>query len=116
VSPCWSANLGRTHSSDIALSGIARTFQQRSQPGSDRLCRTQQVGLHHIDDIVDVAQPRGICCREPRTWAARNFGLGDLATKSATHPTQTAPAGKRPRLALDPAPLLLTSRGWPDSA
>ena len=108
--------VGRT-SSDIALSGIARTFQNVQLFGEMTALQNVQVGLHHTFDsnIVDVALHTPRYQREETAAVDRglgllNFvGLGDLATEEA----RNLPYGKQRlleiarALALDPQLLLL---------
>ena len=108
--------VGRT-SSDIALSGIARTFQNVQLFGEMTALQNVQVGLHHTFDsnIVDVALHTPRYKREETAAVERglgllNFvGLGDLATEEA----RNLPYGKQRlleiarALALDPQLLLL---------
>ena len=108
--------VGRT-SSDIALSGIARTFQNVQLFGEMTALQNVQVGLHHTFDsnIVDVALHTPRYKREETAAVDRglgllNFvGLGDLATEEA----RNLPYGKQRlleiarALALDPQLLLL---------
>ena len=108
--------VGRT-SSDIALSGIARTFQNVQLFGEMTALQNVQVGLHHTFDsnILDVALHTPRYKREEiaavdRGMGLLNFvGLGDLATEEA----RNLPYGKQRlleiarALALDPQLLLL---------
>jgi ABC-type branched-subunit amino acid transport system ATPase component/ABC-type branched-subunit amino acid transport system permease subunit len=108
--------VGRT-SSDIALSGIARTFQNVQLFGEMTALQNVQVGLHHsfASNIVDVALHTPRYKREETASVARglglvNFvGLGDLADEEA----RNLPYGKQRlleiarALALDPQLLLL---------
>ena len=108
--------VGRT-SSDIALSGIARTFQNVQLFGEMTALQNVQVGLHHTFDsnIVDVALHTPRFKREENAAVERglgllNFvGLGELATEEA----RNLPYGKQRlleiarALALDPQLLLL---------
>jgi branched-chain amino acid transport system permease protein len=110
------AVVGRT-SSDIALSGIARTFQNVQLFGEMTALQNVQVGLHHTFDsnIVDVALHTPRYRREERAAVERGMGLlhfvglGDLATEEA----RNLPYGKQRlleiarALALDPQLLLL---------
>ncbi len=110
------AVVGRT-SSDIALSGIARTFQNVQLFGEMTALQNVQVGLHHTFDsnIVDVSLHTPRYQREEKAAVERglgllNFvGLGDLATEEA----RNLPYGKQRlleiarALALDPQLLLL---------
>ena len=110
----WS---GRT-SSDIALSGIARTFQNVQLFGEMTALQNVQVGLHHTFDsnLLDVSlhTPRyrreSKALRPSAAWACCSFvGLADLADEEA----RNLPYGKQRlleiarALALDPQLLLL---------
>ncbi|MBX9868877.1 MAG: ABC transporter ATP-binding protein, partial [Burkholderiaceae bacterium] len=108
--------VGRT-SSDIALSGIARTFQNVQLFGEMTALQNIQVGLHHTfaSTILDVAVRTPRYQREEEATVTRglsllNFvGLGDLAYEEA----RNLPYGKQRlleiarALALDPQLLLL---------
>lgn len=108
--------VGRT-SSDIALSGIARTFQNVQLFGEMTALQNIQVGLHHTfgSNILDVAARTPRYQREEsgsiqRGLSLLNFvGLGDLAYEEA----RNLPYGKQRlleiarALALDPQLLLL---------
>jgi branched-chain amino acid transport system permease protein len=108
--------VGRT-SSDIALSGIARTFQNVQLFGEMTALQNIQVGLHHTFDsnIVDVSLSTPRYKREESAAVERglgllNFvGLGELADEEA----RNLPYGKQRlleiarALALDPQLLLL---------
>ena len=108
--------VGRT-SSDIALSGIARTFQNVQLFGEMTALQNVQVGLHHSfnSNIVDVALHTPRYRREEAASVDRglgliNFvGLSDLAHEEA----RNLPYGKQRlleiarALALDPQLLLL---------
>ncbi|WP_293606621.1 ABC transporter permease subunit [Polaromonas sp. UBA4122] len=108
--------VGRT-SSDIALSGIARTFQNVQLFGEMTALQNVLVGLHHTFDsnIVDVALNTPRYKREEKAATERGLGLlrfvglGDLATEEA----RNLPYGKQRlleiarALALDPQLLLL---------
>ncbi len=110
------AVVGRT-SADIALSGIARTFQNVQLFGEMTALQNIQVGLHHTFDsnILDVALNTPRYQREDSAAVARGMGLlhfvglGDLATEEA----RNLPYGKQRlleiarALALDPQLLLL---------
>jgi len=110
------AVVGRT-SSDIALSGIARTFQNVQLFGEMTALQNVQVGLHHTFDsnIVDVALHTPRYRREEKAAVERGMGLlrfvglADLATAEA----RNLPYGKQRlleiarALALDPQLLLL---------
>jgi ABC-type branched-subunit amino acid transport system ATPase component/ABC-type branched-subunit amino acid transport system permease subunit len=108
--------VGRT-SSDIALSGIARTFQNVQLFGEMTALQNIQVGLHHsfASNIVDVAVHTPRYQREDKAAVERGLGLlrfvglSDLATEEA----RNLPYGKQRlleiarALALDPQLLLL---------
>ena len=108
--------VGRT-SSDIALSGIARTFQNVQLFGEMTALQNVQVGLHHSfkSNAFDVALHTPRYNREEKSSVARGLGLlgfvglGDLATEEA----RNLPYGKQRlleiarALALDPQLLLL---------
>ena len=108
--------VGRT-SSDIALSGIARTFQNVQLFGEMTALQNVQVGLHHsfASNLLDVALRTGRYRRESRAVAERAMGLlrfvglADLAFEEA----RNLPYGKQRlleiarALALDPQLLLL---------
>ncbi len=108
--------VGRT-SSDIAVSGIARTFQNVQLFGEMTALQNVQVGLHHTfaSNIVDVALHTPRYKREEAASVQRgldlvNFvGLGDLVQEEA----RNLPYGKQRlleiarALALDPQLLLL---------
>ena len=108
--------VGRT-SSDIALSGIARTFQNVQLFGEMTALQNVQVGLHHSfnSNIVDVALQTPRYTREEKSSVDRGMallrfvGLGELATEEA----RNLPYGKQRlleiarALALDPQLLLL---------
>ncbi len=108
--------VGRT-SSDIALSGIARTFQNVQLFGEMTALQNVQVGLHHTfnSNIVDVSLHTPRYQREEAAATERglgliNFvGLADLAYEEA----RNLPYGKQRlleiarALALDPQLLLL---------
>ncbi len=110
------AVVGRT-SSDIALSGIARTFQNVQLFGEMTALQNIQVGLHHTfeSNIVDVSLHTPRYLREDAAAHARGMGLlrfvglGNLATEEA----RNLPYGKQRlleiarALALDPQLLLL---------
>ncbi|MCE4554156.1 ABC transporter permease subunit [Roseateles cellulosilyticus] len=107
---------GRT-SSDIALSGIARTFQNVQLFGEMTALQNVLVGLHHSfkSNLLDVALHLPRYKREDREQRARAHalldfvGLGDLAGEEA----RNLPYGKQRlleiarALALDPQLLLL---------
>ena len=108
--------VGRT-SSDIALSGIARTFQNVQLFGEMTALQNVQVGLHHTfeSNFVDVALNSGRYQRENDSSVQRGLGLlhfvglGELAGEEA----RNLPYGKQRlleiarALALDPQLLLL---------
>ncbi len=108
--------VGRT-SSDIALSGIARTFQNVQLFGEMTALQNVQVGLHHsfASNILDVALRTPRYRREEAASVERGMGLirfvglGDLASEEA----RNLPYGKQRlleiarALALDPQLLLL---------
>ena len=110
------ALVGRT-SADIALSGIARTFQNVQLFGEMTALQNVQVGLHHTfaSNIVDVALHLPRYKREETTAVERGLGLlefvglGNLAAEEA----RNLPYGKQRlleiarALALDPQLLLL---------
>ncbi|MCZ8073666.1 MAG: branched-chain amino acid ABC transporter ATP-binding protein/permease, partial [Paucibacter sp.] len=107
---------GRT-SSDIALSGIARTFQNVQLFGEMTALQNVLVGLHHSyrSNLLDVALHLPRYVRESRETTARAIGLlrfvglADLAGEEA----RNLPYGKQRlleiarALALDPQLLLL---------
>jgi len=108
--------LGRT-SSDIALSGIARTFQNVQLFGEMTALQNVLVGLHHSfeSNLLDVALHSPRYRREDQATTARAMGLlrfvglADLAYEEA----RNLPYGKQRlleiarALALDPQLLLL---------
>jgi len=108
--------VGRT-SSDIALSGIARTFQNVQLFGEMTALQNVQVGLHHTFDstFADVALHMPRYRREEKAATERGLnllrfvGLADLAMEEA----RNLPYGKQRlleiarALALDPQLLLL---------
>ena len=108
--------IGRTPS-DIALSGIARTFQNVQLFGEMTALQNIQVGLHHTFDsnILDVSLHTPRYKREEKAATERGLGLldfvglGDLAHEEA----RNLPYGKQRlleiarALALDPQLLLL---------
>jgi ABC-type branched-subunit amino acid transport system ATPase component/ABC-type branched-subunit amino acid transport system permease subunit len=108
--------VGRT-SSDIALSGIARTFQNVQLFGEMTALQNVQVGLHHTFDsnLLDVAVQTPRYVRESNAAVQRSLGLlrfvglEELATEEA----RNLPYGKQRlleiarALALDPQLLLL---------
>jgi len=105
------------NSSEIALSGIARTFQNVQLFGEMTALQNVQVGLHHTfaSSIVDVALNTPRYLREEAASVARGMalikfvGLTDLANDEA----RNLPYGKQRlleiarALALDPQLLLL---------
>ncbi|MDG0835346.1 branched-chain amino acid ABC transporter ATP-binding protein/permease [Pelomonas saccharophila] len=107
---------GRT-SSDIALSGIARTFQNVQLFGEMTALQNVLVGLHHSfrSNLLDIALHLPRYLREDREQRARAHalldfvGLGELASEEA----RNLPYGKQRlleiarALALDPQLLLL---------
>jgi branched-chain amino acid transport system permease protein len=108
--------VGRT-SSDIALSGIARTFQNVQLFGEMTALQNVMVGLHHsfASNLLDVAVGTPRYRREDEQATARALGLlqfvglADLAAEEA----RNLPYGKQRlleiarALALDPQLLLL---------
>ena len=110
------AVVGRT-SSDIALSGIARTFQNVQLFGEMTALQNVQVGLHHTfkSNIVDVSVHTPRYKQEEKAAVERGMGLlrfvglGNLADEEA----RNLPYGKQRlleiarALALDPQLLLL---------
>lgn len=104
-------------SSDIALSGIARTFQNVQLFGEMTALQNVQVGLHHTfnSNLLDVALNTPRYQREDRGAVERGMGLlhfvglADLASEEA----RNLPYGKQRlleiarALALDPQLLLL---------
>ena len=108
--------VGRT-SSDIALSGVARTFQNVQLFGEMTALQNVLVGLHHSFDshLLDVALHTRRYLREDQTATARAMGLlefvglGDMPHEEA----RNLPYGKQRlleiarALALDPQLLLL---------
>jgi branched-chain amino acid transport system permease protein len=110
------AVVGRT-SSDIALSGIARTFQNVQLFGEMTALQNVQVGLHHTfkSNIVDVSVHTPRYRQEEKAAVERGMGLlhfvglGNLADEEA----RNLPYGKQRlleiarALALDPQLLLL---------
>jgi ABC-type branched-subunit amino acid transport system ATPase component/ABC-type branched-subunit amino acid transport system permease subunit len=108
--------VGRT-SSDIALSGIARTFQNVQLFGEMTALQNVQVGLHHTfnSNLFDVAVQTPRYLRESDAATQRGMsllqfvGLADLAFEEA----RNLPYGKQRlleiarALALDPQLLLL---------
>jgi ABC-type branched-subunit amino acid transport system ATPase component/ABC-type branched-subunit amino acid transport system permease subunit len=108
--------VGRT-SSDIALSGIARTFQNVQLFGEMTALQNVQVGLHHsfASNLLDVALATPRYQREAAAATVRGMGLlrfvglTDLAFEEA----RNLPYGKQRlleiarALALDPQLLLL---------
>jgi len=112
-----SATLVNRTSSDIALSGIARTFQNVQLFGEMTALQNVQVGLHHTFDsnLFDVALNTPRYQREDSEAIERGMGLlhfvglADLAAEEA----RNLPYGKQRlleiarALALDPQLLLL---------
>jgi ABC-type branched-subunit amino acid transport system ATPase component/ABC-type branched-subunit amino acid transport system permease subunit len=108
--------VGRT-SSDIALSGIARTFQNVQLFGEMTALQNVQVGLHHTfeSNFADIALATPRSTREEAAATQRGMGLlafvglADLADEQA----RNLPYGKQRlleiarALALDPQLLLL---------
>ena len=108
--------VGRT-SADIALSGIARTFQNVQLFGEMTALQNIQVGLHHTfaSNVLDVSLHTPRYNREEQAATERGLGLldfvglGDLAYEEA----RNLPYGKQRlleiarALALDPQLLLL---------
>jgi branched-chain amino acid transport system permease protein len=111
------ASLADRSSSEIALSGIARTFQNVQLFGEMTALQNVMVGLHHSfhSNLIDVALHLPRYLRENRIAAARAMGLlrfvglADLAAEEA----RNLPYGKQRlleiarALALDPQLLLL---------
>jgi branched-chain amino acid transport system permease protein len=116
VSFAGTAQAGRT-SSDIALSGIARTFQNVQLFGEMSALQNVMVGLHHSfkSNLLDVALHLPRYVRENRDQSVRAMGLlrfvglAELAGEEA----RNLPYGKQRlleiarALALDPQLLLL---------
>ena len=110
------ALLGRT-SSDIALLGIARTFQNVQLFGEMTVLQNVQVGLHHTFDsnIVDVVLHTPRYRREESAALVRGLGLLDFVglQNLAFEEARNLPYGKQRlleiarALALDPQLLLL---------
>ena len=108
--------VGRT-SSDIALSGIARTFQNVQLFGEMTALQNIQVGLHHSFDsnIVDVSLHSARYKREESASVERGLGLIEFVglTGLANEEARNLPYGKQRlleiarALALDPQLLLL---------
>ena len=108
--------VGRT-SSDIALSGIARTFQNVQLFGEMTALQNVQVGLHHTfrSNLLDVSLDTGRYRRESAAAAQRAFGLLQFVGLAglATEEARNLPYGKQRLLeiaramALDPQLLLL---------
>ncbi len=108
--------VGRT-SSDIALSGIARTFQNVQLFGEMTALQNVMVGLHHSFDsnLLDVAVQTPRYRREDTQATARAMGLlGFVGLASLAHEeARNLPYGKQRlleiarALALDPQLLLL---------
>jgi branched-chain amino acid transport system permease protein len=108
--------VGRT-SSDIALSGIARTFQNVQLFGEMTALQNIQVGLHHTfaSNIVDVSLHTPRYLREESASVERGLGLINFVglTGLANEEARNLPYGKQRlleiarALALDPQLLLL---------
>lgn len=108
--------VGRT-SSDIALSGIARTFQNVQLFGEMTALQNVMVGLHHTFDsnLIDVALHLPRYKRENKQAIARGMGLLEFVGLSslAHEEARNLPYGKQRlleiarALALDPQLLLL---------
>lgn len=108
--------VGRT-SSDIALSGIARTFQNVQLFGEMTALQNIQVGLHHsfASNIVDVSLHSPRYRREESASVERGLGLINFVglTGLAHEEARNLPYGKQRlleiarALALDPQLLLL---------
>jgi branched-chain amino acid transport system permease protein len=108
--------VGRT-SSDIALSGIARTFQNVQLFGEMTALQNVQVGLHHTfaSNIVDVSLHTPRYRREEDASVERGLGLINFVglTGLAHEEARNLPYGKQRlleiarALALDPQLLLL---------
>ena len=116
VNFCGASVVGKT-SAEIALSGIARTFQNVQLFGEMSALQNVMVGLHHSirSNLIDVAFHLPRYLRENREVTARGLallrfvGLADLAGEEA----RNLPYGKQRvleiarALALDPQLLLL---------
>ena len=108
--------VGRT-SSDIALSGIARTFQNVQLFGEMTALQNVMVGLHHsfASHLVDVALHTPRYLREDSAATARALGLLEFVglLPLASEEARNLPYGKQRlleiarALALDPQLLLL---------
>jgi ABC-type branched-subunit amino acid transport system ATPase component/ABC-type branched-subunit amino acid transport system permease subunit len=108
--------IGRT-SSDIALSGIARTFQNVQLFGEMTALQNVMVGLHHSfnSNLLDVAVSTPRYQREDRDATARALGLLQFVglAELAQEEARNLPYGKQRlleiarALALDPQLLLL---------
>jgi len=108
--------VGRT-SSDIALSGIARTFQNVQLFGEMTALQNVQVGLHHsfASNILDVSLRSPRYQREENASVERGLGLINFVglTGLAHEEARNLPYGKQRlleiarALALDPQLLLL---------
>jgi ABC-type branched-subunit amino acid transport system ATPase component/ABC-type branched-subunit amino acid transport system permease subunit len=108
--------VGRT-SSDIALSGIARTFQNVQLFGEMTALQNVMVGLHHsfASNLIDVALHLPRYLRENRAATARGMGLLRFVGLDALahEEARNLPYGKQRlleiarALALDPQLLLL---------
>ena len=116
ISFAGSSVVGRT-SSDIALSGIARTFQNVQLFGEMTALQNVMVGLHHsfASNLVDVALHSGRYKREDAEATARALGLLQFVglAELAHEEARNLPYGKQRlleiarALALDPQLLLL---------
>ncbi len=108
--------VGRT-SADIALSGIARTFQNVQLFGEMTALQNVQVGLHHsfASNLLDVAAGTPRYRRESAAAVQRGLGLLKFVglESFATEEARNLPYGKQRlleiarALALDPQLLLL---------
>jgi ABC-type branched-subunit amino acid transport system ATPase component/ABC-type branched-subunit amino acid transport system permease subunit len=108
--------VGRT-SSDIALSGVARTFQNVQLFGEMTALQNVMVGLHHsfASNLIDVALHLPRYLRENRAATARGMGLLRFVGLDALahEEARNLPYGKQRlleiarALALDPQLLLL---------
>lgn len=108
--------VGRT-SSDIALSGIARTFQNVQLFGEMTALQNVQVGLHHTfhSNLLDVAVQTSRYARESNAAVQRALGLLRFVGLEAlaSEEARNLPYGKQRlleiarALALDPQLLLL---------
>jgi ABC-type branched-subunit amino acid transport system ATPase component len=117
--------VGRT-SADIALSGIARTFQNVQLFGEMTAQQNVQVGLHHTfkSNLFDVAVHTPRYRRESAAAANRALGLLKFVglEEFAAEEARNLPYGKQRlleiarALALDPQLLLLGARRRPHGA